>query len=69
MRGVAGGFCLALAMLPTGAMAAALAGNVSEPSCFVGAAVGQPAFVPATVRVAVVSDLTKLEVYAPASIV
>ena len=43
-------------------------GSCSRPPRCVAAAVAQHAFLPATVRVAVVSKLTKLRVHAPASI-
>ena len=49
-------------------MAAALARAVSGLLCFVDAAVAQYAFLPATVRVAGVSELTTLGVHVPDSI-
>ena len=42
--------------------------STPTPSCFVAAAVAQHAFLSATVRVALVSELTKLVIHAPVSI-
>ena len=56
----AGVVCMALALLPAWPIAAALARAMSCSPCFVPAAVALHAFLPATIRVTVVSELTKL---------